>query len=123
MVMIQVNVVEMKARLSEYLDRVARGEHIIVCRHNKPVAELRPLTETRREPRPIGPIRGETQFEIPPSFFEPLPDDELDLWEGMASRDPLSAERPKHAVKAPKVAEDRTEYGKRPHGSRRGRRS
>lgn len=123
MVMIQVNVYEMKARLSEYLDRVARGERIIVCRHNKPVAELRPLTETRREPRPIGPLRGETRFEIPPSFFEPLPDDELDLWDGAAPRDPVPAERPTRAVKAPKAAEGRAERGQRPHGSRRGRRS
>jgi prevent-host-death family protein len=39
MVMFRVNVFEVKARLSEYLDRAARGERIVVCRHNKPVAE------------------------------------------------------------------------------------
>ena len=41
-VMFKVNVFEVKAKLSEYLDRAARGERIVICRHNKPVAELRP---------------------------------------------------------------------------------
>ena len=120
--MIQVNIFEMKAKLSEYLDRAARGERIIVCRHNKPVAELRPLEQVRREPRPIGPLPGETPFDVPPSFFEPLPDDEPDLWEGVASTDPLSAEWWKPHTKAPKVAENRVEYGKRPRAPRQGSR-
>jgi prevent-host-death family protein len=119
MVMIQVNVFEMKAKLSEYLDRAARGERIIVCRHNKPVAELRPLEQTRREPRPIGPLPGETPFEVPPSFFEPLTDDELDLWEGVPSNDPLSDWR-KADAKTRRVAQGRLEYGKRPRAPRQG---
>ena len=41
MVMIKVNVFEVKAKLSEYLDRAARGDRIVIYRHNKPVAELR----------------------------------------------------------------------------------
>ena len=31
-----------KARLSELLDRVERGEHIVITRHGKPVARLVP---------------------------------------------------------------------------------
>lgn len=88
MVMIQVNVFEVKAKLSEYLDRAARGERIIICRHNKPVAELRAVEQVRREPRPIGPLPGRPQFDVPPSFFEPLSEEELDLWDGTAN-DPL----------------------------------
>ena len=80
--MIKVNVFEAKARLSEYLDRAARGERIVVCRHNKPVAELRPVSSVRTEPRPIGPLPGRPVFEVPPSFFEPIADDELELWDG-----------------------------------------
>jgi prevent-host-death family protein len=82
MVMIRVNIFEVKARLSEYLDRASRGERIVICRHNKPVAELRPLEEPRAEPRPLGPLPGRPTFTIPASFFEPLPADELSLWEG-----------------------------------------
>jgi len=46
--MIKTNVAEIKARLSEYLDRALAGERIVICRHNKPVAELRPFIERSR---------------------------------------------------------------------------
>lgn len=120
-VMIQVNIFEMKAKLSEYLDRAARGERIIVCRHNRPVAELRAIEQPRREPRPIGPLPGEATFDVPPSFFEPLSDDDLDLWDGVEGRNPLSAEGGKAGSTTPKVDDGRVEYGKRPRGSRRPR--
>src|SRR5688572_3470258 len=90
MVMIKANIHEVKARLSEYLDRAAHGEHIVICRHNKPVAELRAFDQVRADPRPIGPLPGRPVFEIPASFFEPMPDDELNSWEGVVPADPLS---------------------------------
>lgn len=34
---------ELRERLSEILDKVARGERIRVLRHGKPAAELRPI--------------------------------------------------------------------------------
>jgi prevent-host-death family protein len=82
MVMIKVNVFEVKARLSEYLDRAARGERVVVCRHNRPVAELRSVSAVRTEPRPIGPVPGRPAFDVPPSFFEPMTEEELEIWEG-----------------------------------------
>jgi prevent-host-death family protein len=82
LVMIKVNIYEIKSKLSEYIDRVAKGEAIVIYRRNKPVAELRAVAETRTAPRPIGPIPGRPTFKVTPSFFEPLPEDELQLWEG-----------------------------------------
>lgn len=79
--MIRVNVHEAKTHLSRYLDRVEKGETIILCRHNKPVAELRPLPEEPVGKRRIAGIcKG--QFEVGPEFFEPLPDDILDYFTG-----------------------------------------
>jgi len=89
--MFKANVFEVKAKLSEYLDRAARGERIIICRHNKPVAELRAIEDLRTEPRPLGPLPGRPTFEIPTSFFEELPAEELHEWEAMPSTDPLAA--------------------------------
>lgn len=86
-VMIRVNVFEIKAKLSEYLDRAANGEHIVICRHNKPVAELRAVEELRAEPRPVGPLPGRPGFDVPSSFFAPLPDEDLDLWDGGTTAD------------------------------------
>ena len=81
MVMNKVNVFEVKAKLSEYLDRAAAGERILICRHNKPVAELVPVDAARTDERAIGPLHGRPTFEVPASFFEPLTEAELALWE------------------------------------------
>ena len=71
--MIRLNMQEAKTHLSRYIDRVLKGESILLCRRNKPVAEIRPLPAARKEPRPFGLARG--QFTVPSSFFEPLPED------------------------------------------------
>lgn len=78
--MTRVNVFEAKARLSEYLDRVERGERLLICRRNRPIAELRAIQAGRVEPRPIGGAKG--RFSVPPSFFEPLPEDLLEDFAG-----------------------------------------
>ena len=77
--MIVVNIHEAKAKLSEYLDAVAKGERVLICKRNQPVAELRAVEQKRTEPRPIG--GGPHHFEVPDSFFEPMPDDFLDAFE------------------------------------------
>jgi prevent-host-death family protein len=78
MVMLKVNVFEAKAKLSEYLDRLEKGERVVICRRNHPVAELVPMAAARTEPRPIG--GAASGFAVPPSFFEPLPDDVVDTF-------------------------------------------
>src|SRR5215471_6093040 len=71
-----VNIHEAKARLSECLEAVSKGERVLICKRNHPIAELRAVEEKRIAPRPTG--LGKGTVTIPPSFFEPLPDDELD---------------------------------------------
>jgi len=78
--MLRVNVHDAKTHFSKYLNRVAKGETIIVCRRNIPIAEIRRVHEPRRAPRPIGIDQG--AFEIPPEFYEPLPPDLLALFNG-----------------------------------------
>ena len=77
--MIKVNVSEAKAHLSRYLERVESGETVLVCRRNVPVAEIRPVRKRPSQPRPVGIDRG---MVVPDSFFDPLPDDLLDEFEG-----------------------------------------
>ena len=79
MTMNRINTAEAKARLSHYLDKAGKGETVIICRRNVPIAELRPIPAPLRQPRPVGIDRGMT---IPDSFFDPLPDDLLDAFEG-----------------------------------------
>jgi prevent-host-death family protein len=75
-----INVHEAKARLSEYLAQVEAGETVVICRRNKPIAELRPVAKPRTAARPIGLAEG--RITIHPSFFEPLDAELLDLFEG-----------------------------------------
>jgi len=83
MTMKKVNIFEAKARLSECIDAVQKGEQVVICRRNRPVAELRAITMARTRPRPLG---GAKDLEIPESFFEPLPDDVLNAFYGDVSR-------------------------------------
>ncbi len=78
--MIRLNMHEAKTHLSRYVAQLREGDTIVLCRRNEPVAEIRPLPRARTSPRPIGLARG--QFTVPDSFFEPLPDDIIESFEG-----------------------------------------
>lgn len=77
--MIKVNVHEAKTHLSRYLDQVEAGETLILCRHNVPIAKVRPVKKKSKKKRVFGLDDG---FGVSPSFFEPLSEDELRLWNG-----------------------------------------
>jgi prevent-host-death family protein len=72
-----VNVHAAKTNLSALLDRVARGEEIVIAKAGKPVARLSPITPVER---PLGFVKAT----IDQSFFEPMPEDELNAWDGGA---------------------------------------
>ena len=77
--MIQLNIHEAKTHLSRYLKELTAGECIVLCKHNMPIAEIRPLPKPQNKPRPIGLAKG--QFRIGKAFFEPLPKDIVEAFE------------------------------------------
>jgi len=81
--MIRLNIHEAKTHLSRYLARLAEGELILLCKRNVPVAEIRPVRPPRTERRPVGLAKD--RFEVTPAFFEPLPEELLDAFEGRQS--------------------------------------
>ena len=83
MTMIVVNIFEAKAKLSAYLDMAAQGERVLICKRNRPIVELHAVQSARTAPRPIGLARG--RVAVPPSFFEPLPDEVLGGFEGASA--------------------------------------
>src|SRR5215212_9549762 len=105
MTMIVINIHEAKAKLSEYLDAVAGGERVLICKRNQPVAELRAVNQKRVEPRTIGGVDG---IVVPPSFFEPMPDEFLDAFESA----PVYPESPRSQPS--RVAESRGTYADAP---------
>jgi len=90
--MIMVNIYEAKAKLSEYLDAALKGDRVVICRHNQPVAELRPVGQGRTAPRDLTPMYPGETF-VTPAFFDPLPADETAAWDGADGHDLKVAER------------------------------
>ena len=78
--MIKLNVHEAKTHLSRYLAKLKKGQTILLCRRNTPVAEIRPLPAVPEKPRPIGLAKG--KFRVPASFFEPLPEEIIKAFHG-----------------------------------------
>ena len=81
-----VTIHKAKTELSKLLKRVEAGEEIVISRGNKPVARLAPIENAPIKKRVPGQWKG--KFTVPDSFFDPLPEDELALWEG-GGEDPL----------------------------------
>ena len=73
----QFTVHQAKTQLSKLMAAAERGEEIIIARRDKPAVRL-VAVEAARSTRVFGAYKG--QFEVGPEFFEPLPDDELALW-------------------------------------------
>jgi prevent-host-death family protein len=76
----QVNVHAAKTNLSKLIDAALRGEEVVIARDNKPVVRLVAVSE--RKPFRLGLLEGKVPPESIPDFFEPLPEEELRLWEG-----------------------------------------
>ena len=74
--MIKVNIQEAKTQLSRYLDQVENGDVVVVCRHNKPVAELRAVQAAPVHPtRVAGLLKGRIHWE--PDAFAGMTAEEL----------------------------------------------
>jgi len=70
-----INIYEAKTRLSQLVDRAAKGEDIVIARAGRPVARLvawRPAAAVRKAGRLRGRIR------VRKNFDDPLP---VDLFE------------------------------------------
>ena len=84
--MATVTIHEAKTHLSKLIARAEAGEEIVIARGKEPVARLTPVVKPKTRP-PAGIWKG--KLNIPDSFFfDPLPEDELKLWEG-SDGDPL----------------------------------
>ena len=78
---------EAKTGLSQLVARATAGEEVILTtgKARIPVARIVPIhppdssTGSRPAKRPLGIYAG--QISIGPEFFEPLPEEELALWE------------------------------------------
>jgi prevent-host-death family protein len=75
------NVHEAKSNLSRLMDRAHAGEEIILAKAGEPWAKIVPIAPPQKRKRQPG---GWPELaNIPDSiWFDPLPEEELELWEG-----------------------------------------
>lgn len=76
----RLNIDEATTDLSDHVARLKPGDRIVLWHRNLPVAEILPIEGPAAEPRPVG--LGKGLAEIPDSFFDPLPEEMLDLFDG-----------------------------------------
>ncbi len=76
----RVNIHDAKTNLSRYLAELTPGEPLVLCNRNEPVAEIRSLRKKAVRKPCIGAARG--KFEVPDSFFDPLPDEIIKAFRG-----------------------------------------
>lgn len=53
---------------------------IVIVQADKPIAELKPIVNTKKQLRPFGLCAGE--FTVPDDFDAPLPEEILNAFEG-----------------------------------------
>lgn len=78
-----INVHDAKTHFSKLLDRAHAGEEIVLSKAGKPYAKLVPFEPPlKKEPRRPGRLKGKIPHLPDSFFFDPLPEEELRLWEG-----------------------------------------
>jgi antitoxin (DNA-binding transcriptional repressor) of toxin-antitoxin stability system len=81
----RVTIHEAKTNLSKLIAEVEAGGEVIIIRRDKPVVRL----AAEKPERPVRvPGRFAGQFEVGPEFFDPLPEEDLRLWNCEGDEDP-----------------------------------
>ena len=75
--MLVVNVHQAKTQLSRLLARVEAGEEVVIARRGDPVVRL--VSCKPQAKRQADVLKGKVN--VPESFFDPLPEEELASWE------------------------------------------
>jgi antitoxin (DNA-binding transcriptional repressor) of toxin-antitoxin stability system len=78
---------EAETHLSALIERAERGEEVIIERGDKPALRLELAAAKKKPKRQPGAFAG--QIVIHDSFYEPMSEEELALWEGGHDGDPL----------------------------------
>ncbi len=78
--MATVNLDEAEVSLHNLLERVEAGEEVVIVRNGETVAKLVSVPKRKWGERQPDVLKG--KFVLPDSFFDPLPEEELKLWEG-----------------------------------------
>jgi len=81
MAMVSATIFEAKSGLSKLIKQAQAGETVVITsgKEKTPVARLEAIEPVKK--KRLG-VRETPGFELGPGFWEPLPEEELRLWEG-----------------------------------------
>lgn len=68
-----------KSQLSKLIAAALAGEEVVIARGSEPLVRLTPVNSPAKKKRVPGRLKG--QFEWDERFLDPLPEEELALWE------------------------------------------
>jgi prevent-host-death family protein len=77
--MSQITIHTAKTHLSRLIQRACDGEEIVIAKGKMPMVRLVPV-DAPKPKRQFGALKG--KITLDDCFFEPLPNEELDAWEG-----------------------------------------
>lgn len=79
--MITATIFEAKTHLSDLVKKAQKGETVVITsgRSKTPVARIEPIQPVKK--KRLG-ILADSGFKLTEAFWEPLPEEELRLWEG-----------------------------------------
>lgn len=79
--MVAFSIHQAKTNLSKLIARAEAGEEVVITRGKAPVAQLSAIQVGKPKPT-FGMLKGKIP-ELPDEFFfDPLPEEDLKLWEG-----------------------------------------
>jgi len=76
-----VTIHQAKTQLSKLIAKAEAGEEVVIMRGKTPVAKLTAVATGKPRMR-FGMLKGKMPALPDEFFFDPLPEDELRLWEG-----------------------------------------
>lgn len=101
--MVKATMFEAKSKLSELVKKARAGEEVILTsgREKKPVIKLVPIEPVKKKRLGFMEIPG---FELGDAFWEPLPEEELRVWNGEGEDEFLDL--PLHAMQGKGPVDD-----------------
>ena len=83
--MSRIEIEDFQQSVEEHVDSLRPGEKIVLCRDGSLIAEVRTPPQQRTKTRELGLAKG--QIVVTDEFFEPLPDEILEIFEGRDAND------------------------------------
>jgi prevent-host-death family protein len=74
----RVSIHQAKTQLSKLIAAAERGEEVVISRRETPVVKIVRVQPAKK--RVFGALKG--KIALGPEFFDPLPENELALWNG-----------------------------------------